>query len=589
MNIFKDIQNDIHTLVHTLFPNVNNATLGRLTVEPPRDASHGDMATNAAMILAKEVGQAPRAVAETLSVELNKLPLITKVDIAGPGFINLRLNADAFKNIVPHVLQSGASKFGNSNLGQNRKINLEYVSANPTGPIHFGHTRNAVFGDALGRLLEKAGYDITREYYTNDAGAQVDTLARSVYLRYREALGEKIEIPQGYYPGDYLVPVGQALAKERGKAWLDKDESVWLDEIKQRSVAEMMELIKSDLALIDAKHDVFTSERALTEAGSVDRAVKKLEEKGLVYTGVLPPPKSKKVNLDDWEPTELLLFRSSQFGDDQDRPLKKSDGSWTYATPDIAYEYDKFLRGFENLIVVVAVDHAGWVSRITAGTKAVTDGKAHLSVQLYGLVNLMKNGQPVKLSKRAGNILTLREIVEEVGPGPVRFIMLTRKSNEAIDFDMTLATEQSKDNSYFYVQYAHARCCSVMKHATAMFGHLSDEQLSKADLSALERSEEMTLIKLIATWPRVVEQAAIAEEPHRIAYFAQDVAAAFHGWWNKGKDDGTLRFLIEDDKKLSLARLALVRSVAITIAAALGVIGVEPLSELRSDIEVEAA
>ncbi|MCB1537997.1 MAG: arginine--tRNA ligase [Rhodospirillales bacterium] len=589
MNIYKDIQKDIHTLVHRLFPDIPQASLTRVNVEPPRDAAHGDMATNAAMVLARDAGMKPGDLAEKLAAELKQLPAVTGVEIAGPGFINLTLTPDSFRAVVPHALKTGAAHFGDSDLGAGQKVNVEYVSANPTGPIHFGHTRNAVFGDALARLLEKSGHKVTREYYTNDAGAQVDTLARSVYLRYREALGEKIEIPQGFYPGDYLVPVAREIAREKGREWLDAPESVWLEEIKRRAVAAMMELIEKDLKLIDVRFDVFTSERALTEAGSVDRAVKKLEDMGLVYTGVLPPPKSKKVKVEDWEPTELLLFRASQFGDDQDRPLKKSDGTWAYTTPDIAYQYDKFLRGFEKLIVVVAVDHAGWVSRIKAGAAAVSGGKAVVSVQLYGLVNLMKNGQPVKLSKRAGNILTLREIVDEVGPGPVRFIMLTRKSNETIDFDMALAIEQSKDNPFFYVQYAHARCCSVMKHAADMFGALDDAALGAVDLSLLDRAEEMTLIRLIATWPRVVEQAAVAEEPHRIAYYLYDLAAAFHAWWNRGRDDATLRFLLENDKPRSLARLALLRAVALTIASALGVIGVEPLSELRSDVEVEAA
>ncbi len=590
-NIFNRLRVDVEQVVKAAYPDLPAEALARMTVEPPRDATHGDMATNAAMVLSKPLGKNPREVAESIATGLRALDGIAAVDIAGPGFINITLAPALWLEQVQGALKAGTA-YGQSAIGAGIKTNVEYVSANPTGPIHFGHTRNAVFGDALARLLSKAGFAVTREYYTNDAGAQVDTLARSVHIRYLQARGKhEGEIPAGLYPGDYLVPVAEQLSREFGDRFVNAPEDEWKPLFKARAIDDMMALIKQDLALIDVKHDVFTSEKHLTDIGNVDRAVQKLEDMGLVYTGVLPPPKSKKVNLDDWEPTELLLFKSSQFGDDQDRALKKSDGSWTYATPDMAYQYDKYLRGFEKLIIVVAVDHAGWVSRIRAGTRAVTDNKADVTVELYGLVNLMKNGEPFKLSKRAGNILTLREIVEEVGAGAVRFIMLTRKAMEPLDFDMSKALEQSKDNPYFYVQYAHARCCSVMKHAAGMFtGHdIADHHLAGVDLSSLTAPEEQALIKLLATWPRLVEQAAAAHEPHRVAFFLSDIAAGFHALWNKGRDDAAMRFLIEDNRDLTLARLALVRMTAIVIASALGVIGVEPLTELRSDVELEAA
>lgn len=590
MNLFNEIRADILGVIHSLYPDISADDTQRVTLEPPRDPSHGDMATNAAMVLAKRVGQPPRTVAEALAKGLEGRGHITQVDIAGPGFLNLRLAPAAYLAVIPAALKAGPAGFGASAIGQGIKVNVEYVSANPTGPVHFGHTRNAVFGDALARLLEKGGYDVTREYYVNDAGAQVDKLARSVYWRYCEACGETTEMPEGLYPGDYLVPLATALVEIYGRSWLGAPENIWLPIIKAKAIDEMMTLIKTDLQLIDVQHNIFTSEKHLTDIGAVDRAVQTLTDKGLVYTGVLPPPKSKKANLDEWEPIELLLFKSSAFGDDEDRALKKSDGTWTYATPDIAYQYDKFLRGYQKIIVVVAVDHAGWVKRLTAGTKAVTDNKADVSVQLYALVNLMKNGEPVKLSKRAGNILSLREVVDEVGAGAIRFIMLTRRANEPLDFDLAKAVEQSKDNPYFYIQYAHARCCSVLKHGADMFpaSALTDTALAETDVTQLNQPDDVNMARLLAAWPRLVEQAVESQEPHRIAYYAQELAAAFHAFWNRGRDNAALRFLLADNKPLTLARLSLVRAIAVTLASALGVMGVAPLQELRSDIDMEA-
>jgi arginyl-tRNA synthetase len=550
-------------------------------VEPPRDPAHGDMATNAAMIIAKEVGQPPKAVAETLTGELRAMTNMVRVDIAGPGFINLTLKPDAFKAIVPHALEQGAKHFGDSDLGGKKPVNVEYVSANPTGPLTVGHARGAIFGDATANLMSKAGFAVNREYYINDAGKQVEVLTDSVMLRIREAAGENIgEIPAGHYPGEYLKDVAKAYLTRHGQDVGNRAQ------VREFAIHFLINEIKADLEAMDVRHDMFVSEAAILGAGEVDAALKALTEQGLIYQGVLEPPKGKTP--DDWEPREQTLFKSTGFGDDVDRPLKKSDGSSTYFANDIAHFYHMYKKGYEQLVCVVGADHGGYVKRAKAAVKAMSAGKAQLDMPLVAIVHVTENGQPVRMSKRAGTFITLRDMLERVGAGVMRFIMLTREAGQTLEFDYARVTEQSKDNPYFYVQYAHARCCSVMKHAVQMFGDLPDEDLAKADLAALERPEEMALIKLLATWPRVVEQAAVAEEPHRIAYFAQDVAAAFHGWWNKGRDDGTLRFLIEDNKPLSLARIALVRAVAVTIAASLNVIGVAPLQELRSEVEIAA-
>ncbi|MBU6235282.1 MAG: arginine--tRNA ligase [Alphaproteobacteria bacterium] len=579
MNIFNEVRESIHKVVHSLYPD---APLAKITVEPPRDATHGDMATNAAMILSKVAGKPPRAVAEELVEKLKASnPNITKADIAGPGFINLALKPEAFRAVLGHALLAGAKNFGDGTIGKSEKVNVEYVSANPTGPLTVGHARGAIFGDAVANLMLKAGYAVQKEYYINDAGKQVEVLTDSVILRIREAAGENIgEIPAGCYPGEYLKDVAKAYL-ESHKTWDDRKT------VRDFAIRFLMNEIKIDLGELGVKHDLFVSEAEILNSGAVAKAMDQLTGLGLIYQGVLEPPKGKTP--DDWEPREQTLFKSTDFGDDVDRPMKKSDGSTTYFANDIAHYFHMHKMGYDRLINVVGADHGGYVKRAKAAVKAITQGKAELDLPLVSIVHVTDNGQPVRMSKRAGTFITLRDMMDRVGSGVMRFIMLTREAGQTLEFDYTRVTEQSKDNPYFYVQYAHARCCSVMKHAKEMFGAVTDTDLAKADLSRLERPEEMAIIKLIATWPRVVEQAATASEPHRIAYFAQDMAAAFHGLWNKGRDDGTLRFLIENDKQLSLARLALVRGVAVTIAAALNVIGVEPLDELRSDTELEAA
>ena len=474
------------------------------------------------------------------------------------------------------VLAAGPA-YGDSALGGGLPVNVEYVSANPTGPLHAAHGRGAVFGDALAALLAKAGYAVTREYYINDAGAQVDVLGRSAYLRYREALGEAIgEIPAGLYPGEYLKDVGEALARRDGDRWLAADEADWLPAVRGFAIAEILETIKADLELLGVRMDVYTSERGLVASGAVDTALASLEERGLIYVGVLEPPKGKKP--EDWEPRPQTLFAATRFGDDVDRPLKKSDGSNTYFANDIAYHHDKFRRGFASQIDVWGADHGGYIKRMQAATTAVTDGKAALDVKICQLVHLLQDGKPVKMSKRAGTFVTLSDVIGEVGKDVVRFIMLTRRNDQTLDFDFAKVTEQSKDNPVFYVQYAHARCRSVLRHA----GDPKPAELANADLSRLEAPEEMALVRRMATWPRQVESAAEAHEPHRVAFYLYDLASDFHALWNRGKDDTTLRFLVDGDEALTRARLAMVSAVATVIASGLAVMGVEPVEEMRS-------
>ena len=586
MNIFKAFENDIRKLLDELAAEGQipaGLDTGRLTVEPPREAAHGDLSTNAAMILAKPAGKPPRALAELLVAKLKARSDVASVEIAGPGFVNLRLSADVWRDRIRDVLNAGTA-YGQSDLGADEPVNVEYVSANPTGPLHAAHGRGAVFGDALAALLEKAGYAVTREYYINDAGAQVDVLGRSTFLRYREALGEDIgAIPAGLYPGEYLKEVGQALAERDGNKWVGADESEWLPACRDFAIAKIMEWIKEDLGVLGVRMDVYSSERALVKAGAVDTALKALEDRGLIYVGVLEPPKGKKP--DDWEPRPQTLFKSTDFGDDVDRPLKKSDGSFTYFSNDIAYHYDKYRRGFANLIDVWGADHGGYVKRMQAATTAITEGKAALDVKLCQLVHLMKNGEPVKMSKRAGTFVTLRDVIEEVGKDVVRFIMLTRRNDQTLEFDFAKVVEQSKDNPVFYVQYAHARCRSVLRHAAAAMpgADLSPAALAgRANLARLDAEEEMDLAKRMATWPRLVESAAEAHEPHRVAFYLYDLASDFHALWNKGRDDASLRFLIDGDEEVTVARLALVSAVATVIASGLAVMGVEPVEEMRS-------
>ena len=583
MNIFTQIRNNIIETLEILeksgkIPSGLNTS--RLVAEPPRDAAHGDAATNAAMILAGPAGMKPREFAEILAAELKNLPIVDQVEIAGPGFVNLRLSKAFWESCLKDILEKGNS-FGVSDMGKGQKKNVEFVSANPTGPMHIGHSRGAVFGDALASLLEKAGYEVTREYYINDAGAQVDVLARSVYLRYREALGEDIgKIPEGLYPGEYLIPVGKELAEKDGEKWLNKPEEEWLAYFRGFAINKMMDMIRSDLAALGITFDVFSSERALVESGKVEEVIEFLREKGLIYEGVLEPPKGKLP--DDWEPRPQTLFKATLFGDDVDRALKKSNGFQTYFASDMAYHLDKYRRGFDDMIDVWGADHAGYVKRMMAAVKALTDGKAKLDVKLCQMVNLMCNGEPMKMSKRAGRFVTLRDMVDAVGKDVMRFIMLTRKNDAHLDFDVEKVKEQSKDNPVFYVNYAFARACSVRRRAGEMFPEkdLSLPALAKADFSLLTDEAEIALIRQLAEFPRQIEIAAAAHEPHRIAYYLNDTAAAFHGLWNKGRDNTELRFLEQEKPELSLARLALVEAAATVIRSGLDVFGVVPAEEM---------
>lgn len=578
MSVFTHYHNVIASTVLKQFPDI---TLPNFTVEAPRDPAHGDLATNIAMTLAKPLGKLPRAVAEALVPHLLAEPTIATAEIAGPGFINLRLKPSAWHETVRQVLQQGAA-YGISAIGQGKRVNIEYVSANPTGPMHAGHVRGAVIGDALATLLEKSGYAVTREYYFNDAGAQVDVLARTAFLRYREALGEEIgAIPEGLYPGDYMKEVGQALASRDGKKWLDQPETVWMDQIRDFAVQFIMALIREDLAQIGIKHNVFTNERDLIANGTLETAFKLLEDRGLIYTGTLPPPRGKEMA--DWEPVPLTLFRSSQFGDNTDRPLKKRDGTWAYIMPDIAYHYDKIRRGFDVMINILGKDHGGYLERMRPAVAALSDGKAQINVIYNSIVKLYNKGELVKLSKRSGNLITLREMVEQVGAGAVRFFMLTRTPDSELEFDFAKVVEQSRDNPVFYVQYAHARCCSVIRHAVEAYGALAEDvtQLAQLDLTRLDQPAELALLKQLADWPRQLAAAAQAQEPHRVTYYLIELATHFHAWWNKGREAAVLRFLVPDDREISLARLALVQATRQVLANALGVLGVEPLSELR--------
>jgi arginyl-tRNA synthetase len=547
----------------------------------PRDPSHGDMATNAAMVLAAKAGKNPKELAGIIAVRLRVLEHVDTVEIAGPGFLNVRFAPAFWHSVIAVILNQGIA-FGTSDAGKGQKVNVEYVSANPTGPMHVGHVRGAVLGDALASLLKKAGFDVTREYYFNDAGAQIDVLTQTAYLRYREACGEAIgDIPQGLYPGEYMKDVAAALLKRDGRKWLEADEKEWFLPVKQFAVDTMIRMIREDLDLIGIHHDVFSNERVLIEDGTLEKAFDILNGKGLIYTGTLPPPRGKA--MEDWEPAELTLFRSSQFGDSTDRPLKKRDGSWAYIMPDIAYHYDKIRRGFTLMINVLGMDHGGYLERMQPVVAAFGDGKATLKVIFNAIVKVYKNGEPVKLSKRSGNLITLREMVEQVGPGAVRFFMLTRDSKSQLDFDFAKVVEQSKDNPVFYVQYAHARCHSVLRTAQEQEGvaWAFSESPSPEQLLLLTAPAEMELIRLLAAWPRTVESAALAYEPHRVAFYLHDVAAAFHGVWNSGNSENTLRFLQKDAIDLTAARLSLVRACVIVIASGLTLLGVEPLKEMR--------
>jgi arginyl-tRNA synthetase len=552
------------------------AGVGRraVAVEPPRDASHGDLATNAAMVLAKAAGTNPRALAEMIAPKLDSLPAVRSAAIAGPGFINIRLEPDAWRDELRAILAE-RDNYGLSTIGRGERVNVEYVSANPTGPLHMGHCRGAVVGDSLARVLEAAGFEVTKEYYVNDAGGQVDTLARSVHLRYREALGEPVgDIPEGLYPGDYLVPVGAALANEFGDRYASAAEGEWLDLFRGRAIEAMIGLIRHDLALLGIHHDKFASEADVVSTGAVDQALEAMRAKGLVYQGQLERPKSIDP-LDEWEPVELTLFRSSQFGDDQDRPIKKADGSWTYFGSDAAYHLQK-AESADHLVNIWGADHAGTVKRVQAAVKALTDGRVDLDVKVIQMVRLFRAGEPVKMSKRAGDFVTLAEVVGEVGKDVVRFMMLSRRADAPLDFDFAKVVEASKDNPVFYVQYAHARIASLKRKAAVAGIDLAQA----ADLSLLDE-QELALVRQAAQYSRVIEAAAVAHEPHRIAFFLYELAAQFHSLWNRGNDDPARRFLIENSQDVSRARLELALGIGQIIRSGLALMGVEAAEEMR--------
>ena len=560
--------------------------LSRVVVEPPRDPTHGDWATNAAMVTAKGVGKKPKEIAEATANALRNAEIVERVDVAGPGFINLRLKPHVWGEELRVVLESGLN-YGRSNIGRSQKLNVEFVSANPTGPMHVGHGRGAVFGDALANLLTFTGYDVTREYYINDAGAQVDVLARSAFLRYREALGENIgKIPEGLYPGDYLKPVGAALKSEHGATLSKKPESEWLPVVRAKAIAMMMNAIRRDLAALNVRHDVFYSERSLIEGGDqVAATIENLRKGGEVYEGRLPPPKGG--NLEDWGDREQTLFRSTDFGDDVDRPLKKSDGSYTYFASDIAYHKSKFDRGFLNLIDVWGADHGGYIKRMHAAVKAVSGGKAVLDVKLIQLVRLLRAGEPVKMSKRAGEFVTLREVVDEVGRDAVRFDMLYRKNDAVLDFDLAKVIEATRENPVFYVQYGHARGQSVFRNARAEIPDLPADPeervqwLTNAPLDRLTDPGELSILRRIALYPRLIEAAATVHEPHRVAFYLYNLASEFHVHWTRGKDLPHLRFIIQNDSKMTAARLALVQGIVTVLASGLKLLGVKAPEEMR--------
>ena len=561
--------------------------LSPVTVEPPRDAAHGDMATNAAMALAKAAKVNPRALAEALAAKLRADPRIDGAAVAGPGFINLSLSPEVWRGAVRAALRTGAD-YGRATFGAGRRVNVEFVSANPTGPMHVGHARGAVFGDALASLMAFAGWEVTREYYINDGGAQVDVLARSAHLRYREALGETVEIPAGLYPGDYLRPVGEALARAHGPALAAMEEDAWLPIVRPFAIDAMMGMIRDDLAALGVVMDRFFSEKALYDTGLIEAALAKLDAAGLIYVGALPPPKGKLP--EDWESRPQTLFRSTAYGDDVDRPLKKSDGAWTYFAPDIAYHFDKVERGYDLLIDVLGADHAGYVKRMKAAVAALSGGRVPLEVKLCQLVKLYKNGEPFKMSKRAGTFVTLRDVVDEVGRDVARFTMLTRRNDAALDFDFAKAVEQSKDNPVFYVQYAHARIASMRRQlVTVEHGahdaaieklRFNNDALSQADLARLDHPAQLALARKLAGWPRQVEQAAAQAEPHRIAFYLYDLASDFHALYNLGRDEPALRVVQEGDPEGNAARLALSVAVSVVISAGLGILGVTPLDEM---------
>jgi arginyl-tRNA synthetase len=586
MNLFAQYQAKVIEIIDDLVRQGKLPTglqTARAVVEPPRDPSHGDLAANAAMVLAKDAGMKPRDLADLLAAALREEPGVATVEIAGPGFINLRLRAELFEAVVREAITQGQA-FGKSSAGGGRKVNVEYVSANPTGPMHVGHCRGAVFGDALAGLLAAAGWDVTREYYINDAGAQVEVLARSAYLRYREALGEDIgTIPEGLYPGDYLKPVGASLAAAHGDRLKAMAEAEWLPIVRDAAIDAMMAMIRDDLAALAIRHDVFFSERTLHggNGSPIASAIDDLRARGLIYVGRLPPPKGAPEA--DWEDREQTLFRATDFGDDVDRPLMKSDGGYTYFAADIAYHRDKHQRGFDTMIDVWGADHGGYIKRMKAAVKGITGGRGELDIEICQLVKLLRDGVEVKMSKRAGSFVTLREVVDEVGQDAVRFMMLYRKNDATLEFDLAKVVEQSKDNPVFYVQYAHARLASVARQAEAAFGAgaFSPAVLANADLARLSDDGERALMRLVAQYPRAVEAAAASREPHRIAFYLYELASALHAQWSKGRETPALRFVNDDDRELTRARLALAQALTNVLGAGLGILGVSAPQEMR--------
>lgn len=591
MSVFRRVAETVDAAVQALadaghLPQGLDIT--RITVEPARDPSHGDVATNAALVLSRDARRPPKQIAQLLAEHLGAQSFVAGAEVAGPGFVNLRLRDSFWRAELVSILESGLA-YGDSSIGCGVPVNVEYVSANPTGPLHVGHGRGAVVGDALASLLAKAGFAVTREYYTNDAGGQIDALARSLFRRYLVALGRlstaefEAELNAGAitYGGDYLQAVANEVVERDGDRWADAEETEWLPALSDLAVGRMMERIRDDLDNVGIRFDVVVSERALVRSGAVQSAFDALAERDLIYTGVLDAPRGKLP--DDWEQRPQVLFRATRFGDDVDRPLQKSDGTWTYFATDIAYHLDKYRRGFSQMIDVWGADHGGYVKRMQAAVNAVSEGRAQVDVKLCQLVNLLEGGEPVKMSKRAGTFVTLREVIDRVGRGVFRFIVLTRRNDAPLDFDFAKVTEQSRENPVFYVQYAHARCCSVLRLAATEPDAIGpdDPRFAKADLDRLTDRAEMDLIKALAGWPRVIESAALAHEPHRLAFYLQEIAALFHLLWTRGKDDARLRFIHSDDPALTAARMALVRATQLVVASGLSVIGVEPVEELR--------
>ena len=574
MNIFRFFEEEFKLIVHDMKSAGDlpaDLDTSRVVFELPREASHGDLACNAAMVLAKAAGMKPRDLAEAFSVKIGEIAGVTSIEIAGPGFINIRVEPRLWAQEIDDIIAAGTD-YGRNDSGASQPVNVEYVSANPTGPLHAAHARGAVLGDAMAGLLDFCGWNVTREYYINDAGAQVDTLARSAHLRYCEALGRKIgDIPAGLYPGAYLVEVGQKLAAAHGEAFLDADEAEWLEPVRSFTIDAMMDGVRQDLEALGISMDRFSSERALVDSGAVAAAIERLTNEGHVYRGILEPPKGKEP--EDWEPREQLLFRASEFGDDTDRPLQKSDGSWTYFASDVAYHMDKLDRTGGPLINIFGVDHGGYVKRMNAAVEALSGRKGMLDIRLCQLVNLMDNGRPVKMSKRAGTFVTVRDVIDSVGADVIRFIMLTRRSEQTLDFDFARVTEQSRDNPVFYVQYAHARACSVLRQA-------GEDAAAEAAMDRLDHPAEMDVLRHLASWPKFVISAANAHEPHRIAFFLMDLAASFHALWTAGREAPELRFIREDDAALTAARLRLVKATALVIRSGLGVLAIEAREEM---------